>query len=198
MKRRLVARVAFLLLIFALVLGAGERSTRVLAQSGQEGEFILRAAPERVDAIARRHGLTVVRRLGDRNVFLVRGPVDGPQPEMMRARTRNRGPRDEDERSRRLMTRARADRDIEEFHVNAQALITETVETPDLNQTTVAILDTVTGVVASYYGTIVWEPYISQAALDVIQLSNALQVATGNGITVAVIDTGVEASHPDL
>ena len=199
MNRRLVARVEFVLLILCLVLGAGGRSARLMAQSTEEAEFILRASPERVDAIAQRHGLTIVRRLGDRNIFLVRGSVDSSATTPpLRARTRNRGPRDDDDRSRRLMNRARADREIEEFHVNGQALITETVETPDLNQTTVGILDTVTGVVATYYGTIVWEPYISQAALNVIKLTDALQVATGAGVTVAIIDTGVDENHPAL
>jgi subtilisin family serine protease len=52
----------------------------------------------------------------------------------------------------------------------------------------------------NYYGTSVWHGYISQPANLLIQTSTTQSrfQATGAGITVAVIDTGVDTNHPVL
>jgi subtilisin family serine protease len=52
----------------------------------------------------------------------------------------------------------------------------------------------------NYYGTIVWRGYVTQPAYQLI-LANKTQStynAAGSGITVAVIDTGVDPNHPVL
>src|SRR5260370_33640270 len=52
----------------------------------------------------------------------------------------------------------------------------------------------------SYYGTTVWHGYIAQPANQLIRTSTAQSTyhVTGSGVTVAVIDTGVEPTHPRL
>jgi subtilisin family serine protease len=52
----------------------------------------------------------------------------------------------------------------------------------------------------SYYGTTVWHGYVAQPANQLIRTSTTqsnLRV-TGSGVTVAVIDTGVDPTHPVL
>lgn len=50
----------------------------------------------------------------------------------------------------------------------------------------------------NYYGTTVWHGYVSQPAYSLIGADKNLSTyqATGSGITVAVIDTGVDPTHP--
>lgn len=50
----------------------------------------------------------------------------------------------------------------------------------------------------SYYGTSVWHGYLAQPAYSLIRADDTLSKfkATGSGVTVAVIDTGVDTSHP--
>jgi len=44
----------------------------------------------------------------------------------------------------------------------------------------------------NYYGTMVWDPYVNQPAASMIGLTAALHNATGRGVVVALIDTGVD------
>ena len=125
MKRQ-VARVAFAVVVVALYLGTGDRSTRLMAQGEAQGEFILRAPPERVAEIANRYGLTIIRPVDEHmhDVFLVRGPIDGGTAaprRLTRGGRLQRGPRDDDARSLRLMNRVRADGDIEQFDARRKA-----------------------------------------------------------------------------
>src|SRR6266480_6189522 len=52
----------------------------------------------------------------------------------------------------------------------------------------------------SYYGTTVWHGYIAQPANTLIRTSTTQSTfhVTGSGVTVAVIDTGVDATNPVL
>lgn len=52
----------------------------------------------------------------------------------------------------------------------------------------------------NYYGTTVWDGYVTQPAVQLVRSDAAHSVfaATGTGITVAVIDTGVDTSSPVL
>ena len=52
----------------------------------------------------------------------------------------------------------------------------------------------------SYYGTTVWHGYVAQPANQLIRTSTTQSNfrVTGSGVTVAVIDTGVDPTHPVL
>lgn len=52
----------------------------------------------------------------------------------------------------------------------------------------------------SYYGTTVWHGYVTQPAAQLIRMNQAHTSfnAAGAGVTVAVIDTGVDPTHPVL
>ena len=52
----------------------------------------------------------------------------------------------------------------------------------------------------NFYGTTVWHGYVSQPAVGIIRLSKARTSynVSGTGVVVAVIDTGVDPTHPVL
>jgi subtilisin family serine protease len=52
----------------------------------------------------------------------------------------------------------------------------------------------------SFYGATVWEGYVAQPAVHLIRSDSANSVynATGAGVTVAIIDTGVDSNNPVL
>src|SRR5918995_92883 len=82
-RRRLSAWLSIALLMIGATAGPG--GDRIAyAQSGQtlneinDGQFILRASPANIEAIAARHGLTVISRAGQSDVFLVSRPPGSP------------------------------------------------------------------------------------------------------------------------
>lgn len=52
----------------------------------------------------------------------------------------------------------------------------------------------------AYYGATVWHGYLAQPGNQLIEIASAQSAfgATGSGVTVAVIDTGVDPNHPVL
>ena len=197
MRKRSVFRWASGLLLLAGVLSAGQPALAQLPITVSDvpvnAEFILRAPAANIAAIASRHGLTVVRQLDGltHDVFLVRGPVPPQMMDAVRGDTL-------DTFAQQLMNDVRSDPDVEHFDINGLAVITEIGASPQLNALTIEILDSLSRTVTGYFGNSVWTGYVSQPALSVIHLAQAQQLASGAGVVVAVIDTGVDPHHPAL
>jgi hypothetical protein len=197
MRARSLVRITCAIFLLATVLRADDdrdrQRNRRRSDDSPQAEFILCAPTDRVPAIARRHGLTIVRPVDvhAHGIFLVRGPVPRQHHDAIHGDVL-------DVYAHQLMDEVRADPDVLHFDVNGSSVITEIGASPQLNASTVEILDSLSHTVTGYFGTQVWTGYVSQPALGVIQLVQAQQIADGRGIVVAVIDTGVDPHHPAL
>jgi subtilisin family serine protease len=213
MTRQRLSRLAHALIVIALMFGVGRPALRLMAaqygqrgsedrgnspggdiggRDGDTGQFILRCArPEKIADIARRNGLEVVRSVDQHSehcVFLVIGRIDGD------ARRRGRIGIVEQQLTRSV----RNDADVLQFVPNEKLSIPESSAAAQLNQSTVVILDSLSTTFSSYFGSSVATRYISQPATGLIRLTEAQQLASGTGVVVAVIDTGVDPHHPAL
>jgi subtilisin family serine protease len=149
------------------------------AGSVDSTEFVLDAAPDRVDAIATRHNLTILRSLDEHGhgIVLVRGPGTKTPEE--------------------LIADLEADADVSHFELNGLAISPEVPSGIQLDQSPVYILDTLSGArtLVDYFGKQTWSAYINQPAATVIRLADAQRAyATGASI-VAIIDTGIDPDH---
>lgn len=158
--------------------GVGALILLATSPAPAQKRYILRAAPEAIESIARQSGLTVVSR-GGRDLSLVVDPA-GRLPAQ-------------------LVVAVRSQPLVANFELDAVFTLPEREARLDLNQSTVAILDGLTNrSLTAYYGDAVWAGYLSQPATAIIRLREAQAAyATGLG-TVAIIDTGVDPSHPVL
>lgn len=148
-------------------------------------EFILTAPESEAYALAQRQGLTVLDRIPERDVFLVRGP-DGVPPEV-------------------VMARLLADPEIDDEHDKIFIELNAVVRLPEVgapvpyhSSTTDATAALTDRTERDYYGSRVWTQYARQRAARTVRLGNA-QLAYGIGAgVVAVIDSGVDPFHPAL
>ena len=143
---------------------------------GQDN-FVLVTAPGKVQDVCGRHGLTQVKQLSSHGVFLVSTFSADPG--------------------------ISTDRDVQSFEHDRILGVPELsgATIANLTQSSTSILDGLPGrTVVNYFGSAVASNYVSQPA-TVITRHHDLQSDsgfTGAGITVAVIDTGVDTSHPAL
>ena len=142
-----------------------------------QDRFVLVTAPGKVQDVCSRHGLTQVTQLSTRGIFLVSS--FSPDPGIS------------------------SDSDVQSFERNRALAVPELsgATIASLTQSTTSILDGLPGrSVINYYGSAVASNYVRQPATTLtrhpdVQSSTSL---TGAGVTVAIIDTGVDTSHPAL
>ncbi len=142
-----------------------------------QNKFVLVTSPDKVQDVCGRHGLTRMTKGSSHGVFLVSTSSVDPS--------------------------ISTDSAVQSFERDRALGVPELsgATIANLTQSTTSILDGLPGrTVVNYYGAQVASNYVTQPATTIIRQSD-LQAAsgfTGTGITVAVIDTGVDTSHPAL
>jgi subtilisin family serine protease len=142
-----------------------------------QDKFVLVTSPSKVQDVCGRHGLTQITQLSSRGVFLV--STFSPDPTIS------------------------TDSDVQSFEPNRALAVPELsgATIASLTQSTTSILDGLPGrTVVNYFGSPVASNYVQQPATAITRQRDAQAAVnlTGSGITVAVIDTGVDLSHPAL
>ena len=142
-----------------------------------QDHFVLVTAPSKVQDVCGRHGLTQLTQGSSHGVFLVSTSSVDPG--------------------------ISTDSDVQSFEGDRALGLPELsgATVANLTQSSTSILDGLPGrTVVSYYGSSVPSNYVSQPATAIIR-QHDLQASSGfigTGITVAVIDTGVDTSHAAL
>lgn len=154
------------------------------AAPGHAASFILRTAPASAAAVASRHGLSVLRPVDDQNrgLFLVSAP-DTVSTEQ-------------------LLGEVKGDAEVVEFEPDRDVLVPESprVLNTGLTQSTVHILDAVADrTLVNFFGASARNAYVNQPAAALVRSAMAQQAlgTTGLGV-VAIIDTGIDPTHPAL
>jgi subtilisin family serine protease len=142
-----------------------------------QDNFVLVTSPDKVQEVCGRHGLTQLTQGSSHGVFLVSTSSVDPS--------------------------ISTDKTVQTFERNHALGLPELsgATVANLTQSSTSILDGLPGrTVINYFGSPVASNYVTQPATAIIRQDD-LQAAsgfTGTGITVAVIDTGVDTSHPAL
>lgn len=162
-------RLLALILFSLLTIGA----IPVMAQD----HYVLVTSPSKVQDVCSRHGLTQVGQVSSRDVFLVSTFSVDPA--------------------------IATDSDVQSFEPNHKLGLPELsgATIANLTQSSTSILDGLPGrSVVTYFGSSVASNYVQQPATALLRTPDvqAGSILTGSGITVAVIDTGVDLSHPAL
>jgi subtilisin family serine protease len=141
-----------------------------------QDRFILTpTTPTALPALASTYSLTVVQSVDNNGkTYVVTGPA-------------NMAPKD-------LEKEVEGDDTVTNFELD------QSTGLPEVTQSTAAILDTLpTPTSVNYYGTNVLAFYTTQPAVTLTRLPNVqARGITGTGVVVAVIDTGVDPTHPVL
>lgn len=160
------------------------------APQQQSSEFLLHASPDKIQEIASRHGLTVIRTLDvpPYDVFLVQA-----------ADSTTSGTGTQTDAEEQKVGEISADPEVAHVEVNAVATAPEVSAGLRLDQSPVWILESLTTpALVDFGGVSVLNSYLAQPAGTAINLPSSRTVATGAGVTVAIIDTGVDPHHPAL
>jgi len=141
---------------------------------GQD-RFILRpATPQALPTVTQKYGLTVIEQVDSGGqVYVVTGPVNTPPKEVEHE--------------------VEGDSEVSEFELD------QSTGLPEVTQSTAAILDSLpTPSSVTFYGSSVLAFYTTQPAVSLTRLADVQALGiTGAGV-VAIIDTGVDPTHPVL
>lgn len=142
-----------------------------------QDKYVLMTNPAKVQDVCGRHGLSPVTQLSQHGVYLVSTFSQDPT--------------------------IATDSDVQSFEPNHVLTVPELsgATIANLTQSSTSILDGLPGrSVVTYFGSSVASNYVIQPATTLIRNSQAQSATnlTGAGVTVAVIDTGADTSHPAL
>ncbi|HKD80498.1 MAG TPA: S8 family serine peptidase [Candidatus Angelobacter sp.] len=142
-----------------------------------QNKYVLVTSPSKVQDVCGRHGLTQITQLSSRGVVL----VSTPSPDSTIA----------------------TDSDVLSFETDRSLGVPELsgATVASLTQSTSGILDGLPGrTIVNYFGSNVASNYVQQPATAITRQGDAQNAInlTGSGVTVALIDTGVDLSHPAL
>ena len=173
------------------LIGALWCATGEPVRAQQSGDYVLRAPAALVQDIAARHGLTVIKQLDGQDVFLVH--KSDTVTSFSRLTSLSVGV------SQSATGDVEADPDVVHFEPNAVVVTPEVASAFTLNGSAVSILDLLSDrSLVNFFNIQVWNHYVNQPATVAIQLAASRQAAgSGTGI-VAIIDTGVDPTHPVL
>ncbi len=148
-------------------------------QAAADDHLIIRARPGTIHELSYRHGLMIKDEVREGGLYLVESVYRTPLGEIKK--------------------QLEADPDVLRVELNGTALLPEISSDSLLNQSTVSVLNGLLDPsTTSFYGAVVKASYVDQPATRLIQLQDGLAIAAGQGVTVAIIDTGVDPEHPAL
>lgn len=149
--------------------------------AGAEQRYILRVKGAGVQNVASRHGLLIHRGAdgGGQGLFQATLPPGSDAGQKL--------------------VDLRKDPGVEGIELDRVLKLPESSASPQLSQSTAAILDALSRrAVASYFGTSALASYVSQPAVSILRVPEAQRLSSAGGGVVAVLDTGVDFSHPVL
>lgn len=145
----------------------------VSSAAAADVRYLLRVSSTNLDPVAERHGLTVV------------GAVEEPSGELYLVN----GP---DNTSLELVA---SDEDVIAVEEVVEVMLPEIPDADYGASPTPLITALGNPNLVDYFGDLAWVGYVEQAAGDVIRGDEVRSLATGDGVVVAVIDTGIDPHH---
>ena len=165
---RMLSRAGFLAVAFLLCASAQDR-------------YLVRAPSSQIGNIAARHNLTLIRSLEGPagNLHLVAAPAGADV--------------------QRTIHGLQADASVQGVEPDLPVSLPETSAGAPLRQMGLPDPAPVSDhTLVKYYGTSAWDAYVNQPAAFVIKVAQAHAFASGSGVVVAFLDTGVDFSQPVL